>query len=142
MVSAQNKTVLACIAGFVLAVAVLGTVSFELPSQTAQIAYSPSAVPQPQRAPIAARLPENKSLANAPAEQAGMAAPEPPRAALQAPEAQQAVIDMPKDSSVASIYAPTPLGVTEIVLPFLIAGVIAVSASFLVRRKVEPEDKE
>jgi hypothetical protein len=130
--------VLACITGFILAVAVLGAVSLELPSQTAQIAYSPSAIPQPERkVSVAARLPENKSLANAP-EQAGIA-PEPPRIAMQAPEAQQAAIDVPKDSSVAPIYAPTPLRATEVILPFLIAGVIAVSASLLVRRKIEAE---
>jgi len=100
-------------------------------------------------------LPENKSLAKAPApEQAAVAAPEPPKADLQAPEAQQGAVikevpkevirEMPRDvSPAAPIYAPVPLGVTDVVLPFLIAGVIAVSTSFLVRRKVErPEDKE
>ena len=184
--NAQNKVMLGCVAGFVLAIAVLGAVSFELPSQTAQIAYSPSAAgpvqepaqpnpvpakpapeypqaqqpapqpaPAPARASIVAKLPENKSLANAPApEQAAVAAPEPPNVALQAPEAQQGVVvkevpkevvkEMPKDvSPVAPIYASVPLGVTDIVLPFLIAGVIAVSTSFLVKRQVErPEDKK
>ncbi|MCS4537902.1 MAG: hypothetical protein HYY67_03470 [Thaumarchaeota archaeon] len=180
---AQNKVLLGCVAGFVLAIAILGAVSSELPSQTAQIAYSPSAAgpvqkpeqpapapaPAPQqpqapaRASIVAKLPENKSLANAPApEQAAVAAPEPPNVALQAPEAQQGAVvkevpkevikevpkevvkEMPKDvSPVAPIYASVPLGVTDIVLPFLIAGVIAVSTSFLVKRQVErPEDEE
>ena len=175
LMKAQNTVLLGCLAGFVLAIAVLGAVSFESPSPKAQIAYSPSAAgpvqkptqpnpvpakaapeypqaqqpapqpaPAPARASIVAKSPENKSLANAPAEQAGVAAPEPPRVALQAPEAQQVAIEMPKDvSPAAPIYVPVPLGVTDIILPFLIAGIIAVSTSFLVKRRVErPEDKE
>jgi len=149
--NAQNKVLLGCIAGFVLAIAVLGAVSFELPLQTAQISSSPVAGPEspkvvtPARASIVAKLPENKSLANPAApEQAEMAAPEPPRVALQAPEAQKAAIGIPKDASpVTPIYAPVSLGVTDIVLPFLIAGMIAVSTSFLVKRKIErPSDKK
>ena len=149
--NAQNNVLLACVTGFVLAIAVLGAVSFELPLQTAQISSSPIAGPEspkaaaPTRASIVAKLPENKSLANAPApEQADIAAPEPPRVALRAPEPEQAVIGIAKEASPgAPIYAPVPLGVTDIVLPFLIAAMIAVSTSFLVKRKIErPNDKK
>lgn len=154
----QDRILLGSVTGFILAIAVLG--AFSNPSlapsegQAARIAQ-PKDV-KSANAPALAPVPE----APRPAPQPALPAPavvskevareapkevikEVPKEIVQQPGAQQAAPVMaPEPEFVRPIFTVREQGVTDVVIPFGIAGLVGISISIFIKKKIEGTGKK
>ncbi|MBI2126974.1 MAG: hypothetical protein HYU02_06665 [Thaumarchaeota archaeon] len=174
----QDRILLGSVAGFILAIAVLGAFSNPTlaPSEEQTIrappplqeaapiaqpkdvksvaAPAPAPAPEaPRPAPILAPAPV-PAPAPPPAPAPQPALPEPavvskevikevPKEIVRQPEAQQAAPVMaPEPELVRPAYTVREQGVTDAIIPFGVAGLVGISISIFVRRRVEGTSKK
>lgn len=169
---AQDRILLGSVTGFILAIAVLGAFSNPslAPSEGQVIRVSPplqeaARIAQPKdvksaNAPAPAPIPE----APRPAPQPALPAPavvskevvkevpkevikevvkEVPKEIVQQPGAQQAAPVMaPEPEFVRPIFTVREQGVTDVVIPFVIAGLVGISISIFIKKKIEGTGKK
>ncbi len=182
---AQDRILLGSVAGFILAIAVLGAFSNPTlaPSEEQAIRAPPPlqeavpiaqpkdvksvAAPAPAPAPEAPRpapiLAPAPAPPPAPAPQPALPEPavvskeivkevpkevikevikEVPKEIVRQPEAQQFVPKMGPETVIVPTYAIRGQGITDAIIPFGVAGLVGISISIFVKRKVEGTHKE
>lgn len=152
---AQDRILLGSVAGFILAISILGT--FSNPNLSTNEGQAIRAPPPLQEAAPIAQPKDVKSVAApapapAPAPQPALPAPavvskevikEVPKAIMQQPGAQRAApIIAPEPELVRPTYTVRGQGVTDVIIPFGIASLVGISISIFVKRKVEGTSKK
>jgi hypothetical protein len=165
---AQDRLLLGSVTGFILAIAVLG--AFSNPSLAPSEGQVIRVSPPPQEAALITQPKDVKSV-NAPALAPVPEDPRPPpQPALPAPavvskevvrevpkevikEVPKEIVRQPGAQQAAPVMAPEPefvrpiftvreQGVTDVVIPFVIAGLVGISISIFIKRKIEGTGKK
>ncbi len=184
----QDRILLGSVAGFILAIAVLGAFSNptlapseeqtirappplqeaapiaqpkdvksvaapapapapEAPRPAPIVAPVPAPAPQPAPVPAPPALPEpavvsKEVVKEVPKEVIKEVIKEVPKEIVRQPEAQQFFPKMGPEPVIVPTYAIRGQGITDAIIPFGVAGLVGISISIFVKRKVEGTHKE